>query len=132
MFHRILAVDGRDAQRPQLAGELTGAFHRDQRIVRAVLHEHGRGVALVEIERGGVERGAHRERGLRPGTFASLERKAERQAATLGEPRDDRFVARQAQRLGLVAEQVVEFGERVRVGAFGPVAFEHSVPGVSG
>ena len=83
MFHRILAVDGRHPQGAQLAGEVPGALHGDQWIVGAVLDEHGRSVACVEIEGGRVERGAHRECGLGSGTFASLERESERESGTL-------------------------------------------------
>ena len=132
MLHRIFAVHGGHAERTQLPGEVACALHRDERIVGAVLHEHGRRVVLVEVEGRGLERRAHRERGLGPGSFAALEREPQGEPGALREAADDRLRSVELQRVGLLGEQVVELGERFGVRAFRLVALEHPVPRVTG
>ena len=80
----------------------------------------GGAFSLVEVERGGVERGTHRERGHRARPFAALQREPEREAGALREAADDRLAAVEAERVGLFGEQIVELGERLGVRALAP------------
>ena len=132
MLHRVLAVHGGHAERAQLAREVARPLDGDERIVRAVLHEHRRRVVGVEIERGGVEHRTHRERGLRARPFTALQRDAEREPGPLREAADDRLAAIETERVGLLGEEVVERGERLRVRALRLLAGEHAVPRIAG